>query len=155
MEKQHFSTAYLVEQTPKEIFKAINNVQEWWTENLTGKTHQLDDEFEVHFGEVHYSKQKLVELVPFQKIVWLVTDSRLNFVKDQSEWNNTKIVFDIAEKDGGTQLRFTHVGLVPAYECYSACSNAWSDYINNSLHSLITTGKGQPTPRDAAEKAAE
>jgi hypothetical protein len=40
-----------------------------------------------------------------------------------------------------TQLRFTHHGLVPAIECYKDCSNAWGQLIQQSLFSLMTTGK--------------
>jgi hypothetical protein len=41
-------------------------------------------------------------------------------------------------------VRFTHKGLVPAYECYSACSDGWSTYIKGSLRTLVLTGQGQP-----------
>ncbi len=42
----------------------------------------------------------------------------------------------------------THVGLVPAYECYGVCSDAWGTYINGSLRNLITKGKGQPNQNE-------
>ncbi|HXS35911.1 MAG TPA: SRPBCC domain-containing protein, partial [Flavipsychrobacter sp.] len=102
-------------------------------------------EFSYRYKDIHYSKQKLVEVVPNKKVVWLITDSQLNFTEDKSEWTGTKISFDISEKDNKTQVRFTHNGLVPHFECYNGCSNAWTDYINNSLRNLITTGKGYPT----------
>ena len=143
-----FTTTILVDQTPQEAFNAINNVRGWWTENLEGGTQKLNDEFEVRFGDVHYSKQKLVEVVPNKKVVWLITDSQLNFIKNKSEWTNTKISFEISQKDGKTKVHFTQLGLVPEYECYDICSTGWSNYINNSLRSLITTGKGQPNPKE-------
>jgi hypothetical protein len=57
-------------------------------------------------------------------------DSWINFVKEKTEWNGTEVVFEIARKDGRTELRFAHVGLVPAFECYGGCSGAWGFYIN-------------------------
>ena len=92
---------------------------------------------------------KLIEVIPNEKVVWLVMDNHFNFTKDKSEWTGNKIIFEIAEKDNKTQLKFTQVGLVPEYECYDICRNAWGNYINNSLRSLITTGKGQPSPKES------
>jgi hypothetical protein len=85
-----------------------------------------------------------VEVIPNKKIVWLITDSHLTFIKDKTQWNRTKVIFDISRKSGKTQLVFTHEGLVPEVECYHACSPAWTQYIQHSLRSLITTGKGDP-----------
>ena len=143
MSASDFTTTFFVNQTPQEVFNAINNVRGWWQGKIEGSTDKLNDEFTYRMEEVHFSRQKLVEVVPGKKIVWLVTDSKLNFTKDQSEWTGTKIKFEIAEINNKTQLRFTHQGLVPRMECYDDCSNAWSLLIQESLFSLITTGKGR------------
>jgi hypothetical protein len=82
-------------------------------------------------------------MIPDQKVVWLVTESRINFVEDKDEWTGTKIIFEISKKDNKTQVRFTHLGLHPEVECYDSCSNAWGQLIQQSLYSLITTGEGQ------------
>ncbi|WP_338870829.1 SRPBCC domain-containing protein [Spirosoma sp. SC4-14] len=144
MTPSDFTTILLTDQSPDIVFDAINNVRGWWTENLEGNSQHLNDVFEVRFGDVHYSRQQVVEIVPAQKVVWLITDSRLNFISDKSEWTGTQVVFDITDKGGQTQLRFTHEGLKPEIECYGACSNAWGGYIRNSLFNLITKGEGQP-----------
>jgi hypothetical protein len=144
MDKQNFTTTFSVDKTPKEAFDAINNVRGWWAGEFEGSTDKLNAEFIYRYKDLHYSKQKVKELSPGKKVVWLVSDSRLDFIEDKSEWNGTKITFEIAKKGDKTEVRFTHVGLVPDHECYGACSNAWGSLINGSLRSLITTGKDQP-----------
>jgi len=136
MKEQDLTITITVKATAQEAFKCINSVTKWWTENLEGSSEKLGDEFTVRFGDVHVSTQKLVEVIPGKKIVWLVTDSQLNFIKDKQEWTGTKISFEIVEKDDEITIRFTHHGLVPEIEYFNACSNAWGDYINNSLRNL-------------------
>lgn len=139
----NFTTTFFVNQTPKEVFNAVNNVSGWWQGQIEGSTKKLNDEFDYRMQEFHFSKQKLVEFIPDEKVVWLVTDSNLNSFKDKSEWTGTKIIFEISEINNKTQLRFTHFGLVPQIECYGNCSNAWEQLVQQSLFSLITTGKGK------------
>jgi len=98
---------------------------------------------------VHFSKQRLTEVIPNQKVVWEILDSYLSFAKDTREWTGTKIIFDILKQGNRTEVRFTHQGLVPEFECFEACSGAWGSYINGSLRSLITTGKGNPNQRES------
>jgi hypothetical protein len=143
---QDYTTVIIAPVTPQEAFKSINSVTKWWTVNVEGSTQKLHDEFTVRFFDgIHVSTQKIVEMVPDKKVVWLVTDSKLNFIEDKTEWTGTKISFEISEKDSKTQIRFTHHGLIPGAECFDDCSVAWSEYLQGSLVSLMTTGKGQPT----------
>ena len=37
MNSQNFTTAFLVDQTPKQAFDAVNNVTEWWTGKPGGR----------------------------------------------------------------------------------------------------------------------
>jgi hypothetical protein len=148
METPDFNTSFTVDQTPNEVFNAVNNVRGWWSERIDGGTSQLNDEFTYQRWQLHKCTMKLIEVVPGKKVVWLVLDNYFSFTKDQTEWVGTKIEFEIAEKDGKTQLNFTHRGLVPAYECYDICFDAWTSYIQRSLKDLITTGKGQPNAKE-------
>ncbi len=144
---QSYTATIVVDKTPPQAFKAIINISRWWSEEIEGDTEKLNDEFFYHYKDVHLSKMKLVELVPNKKVVWLVLDNYFKFTKDKSEWKGTKLVFDIAEKGGKTEIKFTHHGLVPQYECYDICREAWTFYITESLKQLVTTGKGQPNAK--------
>jgi uncharacterized protein YndB with AHSA1/START domain len=143
MNNQDFTATISVNQSPEEVFNAITNVRGWWSGEIEGDTGKLGAEFTYRYKDVHRSKHKVTEFVPGKKVVWHVLDSELSFAKDKSEWNGTDIVFGISEKDGKTELRFTHEGLVPRFECYGSCSNAWGMLINENLRKLITTGKSQ------------
>jgi hypothetical protein len=144
MTTSDFTTTLLVDQTPEAAFNAINNVRGWWSEEIEGDTAKFNDEFTYHYEDVHYCQIKLIEVIPNQKVVWFVKYNYFKFTKDKSEWTGTKMSFEISEKDNKTEIRFTHHGLVPEFECYDICNNAWTQYIQQSLKSLITTGKGQP-----------
>ncbi len=148
MEDKNFKTAFEVDQSAEQVFKAVNNVRGWWSENIVGGTEHLDDEFIYQYQDVHRCKMKIVESVPNKKVVWLVLENQFNFTKDKNEWKGNKIVFDISEKDGKTKLAFTQIGLVPEYECFNVCEDAWSSYIQGSLKSLVTTGKGKPNTKE-------
>lgn len=143
MKNQNFTTTICVDQPPEEVFKAINNVRGWWSGKIEGDTDKLGAEFIYRYKDVHRSKQKIAEFVPGKKVVWHVLDSRLSFQKE-NEWTGTDIVFDISQKEDKTEVRFTHVGLVPAFQCYGDCSGAWGVLISENLRKLITTGKAQP-----------
>jgi hypothetical protein len=156
MTTSDFTTTLLVDQTPEAAFNAINNVRGWWSEEIEGETAKLNDEFTYHYEDVHYCQIKLIEVIPNQKVVWFVKYNYFKFTKDKSEWTGTKMSFEITEKGNKTEIHFTHHGLVPEFECYDICNNAWTQYIQQSLKSLITTGKGQPNgtgkPRTEDEK---
>jgi uncharacterized protein YndB with AHSA1/START domain len=148
MKQKDFSATFSVDQSPEEVFDAINNVRGWWSEEIDGSTDKLGAEFKFHYKDFHRSTQKITEFVPGKKVVWHVSEAKLNFVKNKTEWTGTDVVFEINRKGKKTELRFTHVGLVPAFECYGDCSGAWGLYINDSLRSLITKGKGQPIRKE-------
>jgi hypothetical protein len=155
MSNPDFSLTITVDQAPAEAFNAITNVRGWWSEEIEGGTAKLNDVFQYHYEDVHQAQIKLIEVVPNKKVVWLIEKNFFKFTRDTTEWTGNRISFEISEKDNQTQIRFTHQGLVPAYECYDICTNAWSQYIQESLRNLITSGKGNPNGKGKPTTADE
>lgn len=142
--QKNYSSTMQVPNTSNDVYTAINNVPLWWTENFEGGSKKLNDEFTVTFGET-FIKLKVIELVNNYKVVWEVTDCFKHFLKNKKEWVGTTICFDIANEENKTaKLTFTHYGLSSPLECYEVCCDAWNGYLQGSLKSLITTGKGSP-----------
>ncbi len=151
MKSKDYTTTFTVDQTPEEAFQAIKNVRGWWSQEIEGRTDKVGDEFTYHYQDVHRCKMRLVETIPYKKVVWLVVDNYFNFTEDKREWKDTKIIFELSKKGDKSEIRFTHLGLIPQYECFNVCSNAWGSYINGSLLSLIATGKGKPNQKEKGD----
>ena len=144
MKSQDLTFSYTVDQTPDQVFAAINDVRGWWSRAALGHTAELGSVFYHHYQDVHRCTLMITESVPGKRVVWHVLHNDFNFIQDKAEWNGTDVIFEIAREGDKTEVRFTHVGLVPDYECYDVCSTAWGKYINGSLRKLITTGQGEP-----------
>lgn len=134
MKSKDFTMEFLVDQSPADVFSTIQNVKKWWSgfyqEQIEGSTTNINDEFTFRAaGGAHYSKQKLVEMIPGRKLVWLVTESKLTFIEDEGEWIGSKFGFEIIQQEKGTKIFFTHVGLVPEVECYEDCAMGWTQYL--------------------------
>lgn len=148
MKTESFSTQFRVKQPADAVYAGISNFRAWWSESIVGPTDQLQQEFFYHYKDVHLCKLKLIEAQPGKRLVYLVLANEFNFVDDKTEWLNTKLVFDIKAGPDSTELCFTHEGLVPEYQCYKVCEDAWTSYIQGSLKSLIETGQGRPNPAE-------
>jgi hypothetical protein len=128
--------------SPDEIFEAIKDVAGWWIGDVDGKGDKVGAVFKFRYKTFHDTTQKVAELVPGKKVVWEVTKSSINFVKDKNEWRGTKMIFDLVPVKGGTEIHFTHEGLTPQIECFENCSAGWDFYINKSLKNFIENGEG-------------
>ena len=140
---QDFSLSLTVKASAKETMERISQVKSWWAKNLKGQAGKLNDEFSVYFGDT-YVNFRVSEVVPNKKIVWLVTECNLHWIKDKQEWKNTQVIWSLAENNGKTQIDFVHKGLTQASECYESCKPGWTHHLKDSLLKLIENGEGLP-----------
>ncbi|HRV84870.1 MAG TPA: SRPBCC domain-containing protein [Saprospiraceae bacterium] len=148
MNSKNFTTVITVERTAGDAFDAIKNFKAWWSEDIEGSAHAIGDVFFYHYKDIHLCSVKLITELPHERLVYWIMENQFSFTKDKSEWTNTKLIFDLHQDEINTKIVFTHEGLTPDYECYDICVEAWTNYIQNSLHKLLTTGEGEPNPRD-------
>jgi hypothetical protein len=142
VKNQSYTATIEVAKSPEDVFNDIKCVSKWWSKDFEGSSAKLNDEFVIYHPDSHYSKQKLVEVIPGKKVVWLVTESNLYWLeKDKHEWTNTKMVFEITTKGDKTMLHFVHEGLVPEKECYAMCEQGWNIVIKERLFNFIMYGQ--------------
>lgn len=150
---KNFTTTITVNKNISDAFNSIKNFKGWWSEEIEGNTDKLGETFFYHYKDVHLCKIKLIEMVEDKQLVYLVIENEFNFTKDKTEWINTKLIFDVSTEGSNTKIVFTHEGLVPAYECYNVCHDAWTSYIQGSLKNYIETGIGKPNGKEGGLNA--
>jgi hypothetical protein len=153
MTNKNYTTTITVDKDISSAFNSIKNFRAWWSEEIKGNTDKLNETFFYHYKDVHLCKIKLIEMIANKKLVYQVIDNEFNFTKDKTEWINTKLIFDLSTEGNKTQIVFTHEGLVPEYECYNVCNDAWTSYIQGSLKNYIETGTGKPNGKEGGLNA--
>lgn len=127
--------------------ETISQVSSWWTENITGNSKNLNDVFEVRFGDT-FSRFQITEQLPGKKVRWHVLDCNLHWMKNKKEWKDTEILWEISSVGDFARIDMTHIGLVPGIECFEDCNKGWNHYVKQSLYKLLTEGKGEPDHKD-------
>jgi len=146
MGNNDFNSRISAKISASEAIKKISSVPEWWGITFTGSAEKPNDKFTVKMGGDSFFHFTVTELIPDKRVVWLVTDCNMPWYADKKEWANTRLIFDLHESNGITELNFTHEGLTPDVECYKDCEPGWTHWIQTSLFSYFTTGKGSFRP---------
>ncbi|HUB62207.1 MAG TPA: SRPBCC domain-containing protein [Puia sp.] len=143
MKSQDYHCSFTADVSAEEAFDAINDVKAWWATCFEGHARAVHDKFSMPFGKT-WVDFEVVELVPGKRVVWLVTDCNIEFVRDKKEWKDTRVVFEINPAGRGVEVSLTHVGLVPQIECYEDCEQGWNHHFGKSLLKLLTEKVGLP-----------
>jgi Activator of Hsp90 ATPase homolog 1-like protein len=136
MINKNFEYTFTTSRKAIDVFEILKNPLNWWvglfSEKIEGTCESVGQEFSFKAGDgIHYSNQKMIELIENEKIAWLVTQSHLSFLQNTEEWVGTKISFTITQQENLTCVTFYHEGLIPKIECYGSCSGAWMHYLSN------------------------
>jgi hypothetical protein len=128
----------------REVTDRIGRVSEWWSKNFEGKSRDVGDIFSVSFKSCDMYKVKVSEIIADKKIVWEVIDANQSWVKEPKEWAGTKIAWEVYKTEDGSEVSFTHIGLVPTLECFNKCTMGWDWLMTASLSKLLNEGTGSP-----------
>lgn len=124
----------------EKIFNAIatpQGVSGWWT--LTSGKPTIDGELTFSFGE-HDIFAKVTAYENNKHIEWTVQG-------EEGEWLNTRICFDLDEKQDQIMVNFQHADWKEATEFLAHCSTKWAMFLL-SLKKYVETGTGMSFPDD-------
>ena len=144
MKTQNYTTANCsvtieVPKSPDDVFGHLtNDVSKFWPEEFEGKSTKINDEFIFTTGDSHYSKNKVVELIPDKKVVWLVTESIRK--TDNFDWTGTKMIFELLPNGNKTLLQFTYDGVILENE-YDRLVQICDMVIKENLYKFLMNGK--------------
>jgi hypothetical protein len=133
-----YSTSIEVAFPPEIVFENVNYVSKWWPEEFEGRSAELDDEFTWRSGDMHYSRQQVVEFVPNEKVVWLTIESMRK--PDNYDWTGATYTFELTSRGNITALNFTYDGPVPEDE-YDMLAQVCDMVIKQKLYNFITESK--------------
>jgi len=145
MASENYKTAkYTVEielsRSPDDVFNHVIDLSKWWPEEFEGESIKLNTEFVFRTGDMHYSKNKVVEFVPNKKVVWVTTESIRK--TDNYDWTGTKFIFELTTHDDSTLLRFTYDGVVLELES-DRLVQICDMVIKELFYNFITYGKAK------------
>ena len=141
---QDYRSSFTTKIPPQETFSKIDNVSKWWSTHFEGMSSKPGDVFTVRFSGGDWYTIRIEEMIPDKKIVWNVLDADQTWHEDRDEWAGTQIVWEISAEENGSMVTMTHLGLVPAFECYDQCKLGWDYLIQQSLYKYLTEGAGLP-----------
>ena len=134
----NYSVAIEVAKSPGDVFSHLINLKKWWPEEFEGESIKLNSEFVFRTGDTHYSKNKVIEFVPYKKVVWITTESIRK--TDNYDWTGTKFIFELTSKGDNTLLKFTYDGIILENESerlIQICDMT----IKEMFYNFITCGK--------------
>lgn len=129
---------------PEKVYEALTEQKHfelWWTPDCTVEP-EVGTESRFEFNpHGDYIVLIVTKLEPNKLVEWKVTDSKM---MGTPEWINTTITFELSEKDGKTELSFTHEDWKDETECFKKCTDGWKHFVADSLKSYLETGEGKP-----------
>lgn len=131
---------------PEKVYAALSSLpglRGWWTE-VAGDT-GVGGEIVFTFGGRGATRMRIEATDAPRggqaRVHWLCLGSEA-----VADWKGTRVEFALSPgANGSTQLRFEHLGLVPALACFEDCQKGWNKYLP-SLKAYAETGAGYPYP---------
>ena len=122
----------------RKVFQAVSTpkgLENWWTKTSEGSPAE-GGEYQLGFGPEYDWRAVVTQYTP---------DSAFEFrlTKADSDWQNSRVGFELTEQGGSTTVRFHHVDWPEANEHYRISCFCWAMYLR-LLKRYVETGETVP-----------
>lgn len=137
-----YEAEIVIHATCRRVFEALTSLEGlvgWWASSATGSG-LPGSRFSLGFAGLDETITWRVDTVVAPTSVAWTCLSHTGL----PDWNGTKIALELSEREAAlTVLKFRHIGLVPALDCYEQCHAGWEHFLP-SLRAYSETGRGTP-----------
>lgn len=145
MNEEHTVTHDILHNFPivapiERVFDAITKPSEcdrWWTLHCEG-TPRLGAEYRLFFGEPFDWRAVVSEIDPPRRFEWTITEA-------DSDWEGTRVGFELSSAGDTTQVRFHHRGWREANAHFRQSNFCWAMYLRH-LERYVELGEIVPYP---------
>ena len=144
-----YTVAIEVAKPSNVVFNHIIQLSKWWVEEFVGEELKLNSEFILKVGDSHFSKNKVLEFVPYKKFVWATTESKRT--SDNFDWTGTKMIYELSPTNNGTLITFTYDGVLFESEqdrLKEICDYCIKDLLYKYLESFTATIETSKSPQE-------
>ena len=149
MPSQSYTRTIDVTAPPEAAFAAVTyGVEHWWT-RPDQPLAALGDRAKFTFppGMSYWTFALTARAAP-SHAEWTCVDA-LHIHEGQpkeieTEWLETKVLWQISPHGAGARIEMLHRGLVPGLHCYDVCAAGWDHFFLGSLKQYLDTGQGTP-----------
>ena len=102
-------------------FTTPRGLDAWWTRRSVG-TPEMGAEYELYFGPEYDWRGRVRRVVTN-------ADFELEITRADPDWTSTRVSVQLSERDGGTWVRFAHLGWREESDHFRTSSYCWAMYL--------------------------
>jgi Activator of Hsp90 ATPase homolog 1-like protein len=113
--------AIQIDAPPNRVFPLVasaDGFKQWWAADVSGNDAAGPIELGFFNRSTVYRLRSNESTKP-QHASWLCESGK--------EWSGTRLLFDLTEQNGKTQLRFTHADWAAETEYFTSCNTTWGE----------------------------
>jgi uncharacterized protein YndB with AHSA1/START domain len=116
---------FVVKAPSKKVFEAFctpQGLDSWWTLQSLGNP-EIGNIYTFYFDPEYDWRAEVIHCIPGRELTW-------KMIRTMEDWKDTKVGFELEEKEGNTHVHFFHLGWAAANEHFGITTFCWGQLLN-------------------------